>query len=108
MSIRQALDLMLSVYSRQVTLNRVGNPTNYTIKISPSSYTRDLEGLGSVRVEGREFVITKTNIVNSTFPLPLKRGDRITDSEFGTVAISEVKEMLGLNGETIGYRVRTS
>jgi hypothetical protein len=107
MSIRQALDIMLSMHHRTVTISRPATAFTATIQVSPSNYFRNLAGISEAVIEGREFVVSKTNLVASGYP-EIKRGDRITDAEFGTVTISEVREMFSLGGEICGFRIRTS
>jgi hypothetical protein len=106
--LKSALNAMLALHSRSVTIKRIGNVTvTATIKISPSNYFRNLAGDSEIVIAGREFVIGKDNLDAALFPTPL-RGDKIVDSDFGTVTISEVREMFDVGGAIIAYRVRTS
>lgn len=81
------------------------NPT--PIRAAPANYFRNLAAPEETAIEGKEFVLSKTNLDSVYFPAP-KRGDRLKDSELGTSTISEVRPMMGLGGGILGYRVRTS
>jgi hypothetical protein len=104
--IKQAFNLLLKLHSREVTITRPGGATA-TIRVSPSNYFRNLAGPGEVVVEGKEYVISKDILTSSGFTLPLKRGDRINDSEVGLIVISEIRELYNFGGQIIGYRVRS-
>lgn len=107
MSIRFALDAMLGFHKRTVSLERPDTETAYTVTVSPSNYSRNLEGPEDTVMKGREFVISRTTLEAAEFPIPPKRGDRIVDSEIGDNAITEVREMYDIGGAIIAYRVRT-
>jgi len=104
MSIRDAFDAMLGLHKRAMTLTR--GDDSIEIYASPSNYSRNLAGPSETSIEGREFVISKTQIQDPF--TGLRRGDRLTDSETGVMVISEIIEMHALGGEIIGWRVRTS
>lgn len=107
MSIRQALDLMLTLHKRSVTLIRKGTPDqSFVIVATPSNYGRTLEVVNSVVEQGREYVLSRTVLETAGFPLPLKRGDRIVDGELGTSVINVITEMPDLGGAIMAYRVR--
>ena len=105
--LRQAFNAITKIHSRKAVLKRLGDPDQLTgIRIAPSSYFRNLEGPSQVLVRGREFIIPVDSIVNKFSPL-VKRGDRIEDATYGSLAIDEIIEMVDLGGEIMGYRVRT-
>lgn len=109
MGFKEAVDYILSKHKRVVTITRKKTPTDIvaTIQISPSNYFRNAEGPSATIIEGREFVISKSNLDAAGFPAPL-RGDRIADSEYGTIIIATVRELSDFGGATIAYRVTTS
>ncbi len=106
MSTKDAFRSLLNLHKRSVTLIR---PDIYevTVDMSPSNYSRNLEGPSEITIAGKEFVVTKEALDEVSYPRP-KRGDRITDAEMGTFAIDEVREMFDFGGAIIGYRLRTS
>jgi hypothetical protein len=103
-----AFNTLLMYQSRQMTIERPGGVGPLPVKVSPSNYFRNLAGPEEVVIEGREFVISKEALIQSTFPLPLKRGDRLKDVEIGLCVISEIREIFGFGGSVLGYRIRTS
>lgn len=109
MSVRAALDIMLSVHGRDMTITRYATPTNKTgtVRVAPSNYFRNLAGPDAVTMEGKEFVISKTALTAAGFT-ELKKGDRLSDAELGVSVISEIREMFDLGGAIMGYRIRTS
>ena len=88
------------------TISRPATLYTGTVKYAPSNYSRNLETSSNTIVTGREFVIAKESLTAINFPEP-KRGDRITDSEFGTLTLTDIREMYDLGGAVIAYRVRT-
>lgn len=104
MSIRDAFDALLAMHRRAMILSR--GDDSIEIFASPSNYTRNLQGPSETVIEGREFVISKTQIQDPF--VGLRRGDRLTDPELGVMAISEIIEMYSMGGEIVGWRVRTS
>ncbi len=76
-----------------------------SIYISPSNYFRHLAGPEEMTISGREFVISKKVLDSVYYPIP-KKGDRLKDSDLGTMTLSEVREMFDMGGKIIGYRVR--
>jgi hypothetical protein len=108
MSLGSALDAMLNLKRRPVTIMRPGSPDIIAnIYISPSNYSRNLDGPSESIITGREFVISKQVLDSVSFPAP-KRGDRLLDPELGTMVISDINEMFGLGTDILSYRVRTS
>lgn len=107
MSVRFALNMMLGLHSRAVTIERPKTAQTFSVKAAPSNYSRNLEGPEETVMKGREFVISKTALDEVAFPCPVKRGDRIVDPEIGNNSIVEVREMFDLGGAVIAYRIRT-
>lgn len=108
MSIADALNLMLSIQSRTMTLTRPGDEgLSVEVRVSPSNFSRNLEGPSDTTIPGKEFVVSKKVLDEAAFPKP-KRGDRLIDSDMGSMAISEIREMYDLGGAIIAYRLRTS
>lgn len=108
MSLEPAFNLMLSLQGRMMTITRPGEtPITGDVKMSPSNYSRNLEGPSETVIPGKEFVVSKSALDLIEFPRP-KRGDRILDADMGTLTISEVREMFDLGGKLMGYRLRTS
>jgi hypothetical protein len=102
-----AFNHLLSIHSRTVSISRPGGAGPYEIKVTPSNYSRNLAGPEEIKIDGREFVITKGALDAVAFPVP-RRGDRLVDPDMGTHVISEVRELLGFGGAILGYRVRCS
>lgn len=102
-----AFNNLLKIHSRKVTLKRIGSPTvtATNVPVSPTNYSRQLAGPSEIEIEGREFIITKKNLVTANWHL--KRGDRIVDTELGELTIAAIDEMYDLGTAVIGYRVRT-
>ena len=109
MSAKAAFNFMLTLTARTGTVTRPGDtPVTIEIKYAASNYSRNLEGPANVVIPGKEFVISYDSFSGTSYPLPLKRGDRMVDPELGTMVISEVREMFDLGGGIMGYRVRIS
>jgi hypothetical protein len=106
MSLKEGFNSLLSIHRRSATISRPGGSSG-TIYITPSNYYRHLEGPSETVISGHEFVIAKTDLDAITWGKP-KRGDRLVDAALGDLAISEIREMFGIGGEILGYRVRTS
>lgn len=105
MSIRAALDLMLSIQKRDMTISRPGTALTGPVTVSPSNYFRNLSGPEQITIEGKEFVIPKSSLDSISYPVP-KKGDRLTDPEIGVSVISEIREMFDVGGAIIAYRIR--
>ena len=101
-----AFNMALKLTARTMTLTRPGVVGSYSILVSPSNYSRNFQGPEEMVVTGAEFVVSVYNLQQSGFPNTLKRGDWLTDSVMGKMAITEVDEMIGLGGTILGYRVR--
>lgn len=106
MSLDSAFNFMLNLHHRVVTLKRA-DVMEVQVKVTPSNYSRFLSGPEEITMQGREYIISKSELVASGFPA-LKKGDRIIDTELGTFPIAEIKEMFDLGGAIIGYRMRTN
>jgi hypothetical protein len=77
------------------------------IEASPGNYFRNTAAPEEITIEGKEFVISKS-VLDLVYYPAIKKGDRIKDTEIGTMIVTEVREMFGFGGAIIGYRVRTS
>ena len=106
MSIKNAFNTLLFLHYRVMTIERPGSITAVSIKVSPSNYSRNLQGPEEIVMEGREFVIAKKSLESVSFPIP-RIGDRLKDSEMGVNTITEVREMFDFGGSIIGFRIRT-
>jgi hypothetical protein len=106
-NLANAFNQLLGIHFRTVTITRPGGPGPFTIKITPSNYSRNLAGPEEIAIEGREYVVAKAALDAVSFPMP-KRGDRLTDPDLGTHVVSEVRELLGFGGAIVGYRLRCS
>lgn len=104
--IRAAFNTLTKIHSRDATLKRLGSPDlTTTCRITPSNYFRNLEGPSATTIHGREFIIPLDSIASKFTPV-LKRGDKIVDTQFGSLAIDEIIEIYDLGGEVMGYRCR--
>lgn len=106
MGFKEAFNWILSKHNRTVTISRVNPAANFSIKVSPTNYSRNLEGPENIVFDGREFIITKAELDRVSWGV-IRRGDRLIDPEFGTMTIKETNEMYGLGGQVVGVRVRT-
>jgi hypothetical protein len=106
--LRQAFNALTRLHSRKATLTRFNKNEDESItdiRITPSNFFRNLEGPSQIIVRGREFIIPVDSIVNKFSPI-IKRGDKIGDTVFGSMAIDEVTEMVDFGGDIMAYRVR--
>lgn len=108
MSLKAGFNMALKIGPRRlVTLSR---PDVYSAQVylSPSNYSRKLEGPSDTVFKGREFILSKEEMTLKSVP-SIKRGDRIVDADMGTLIVDEVREMFDVGGaEILGYRVRTN
>lgn len=105
MSLKNFFGLALLHTEFEVVWEEPGG-TQENIKISKSNYSRNLEAVEEMVIEGREFVIRHEEIKDKSL-FPMKRGQRFYDSELDDVYnIREVNPLRGLKGEVLGYRVR--
>jgi len=104
--VREAFNTLTKIHSRSVTLKRLGSPDlSTTCRITPSNYFRNLEGPSHTTIKGREFVISIDSIAVPFTPV-IKRGDKLIDTQLGSMAIDEIIEMYDFGGAIMGYRVR--
>lgn len=99
----EAFHSLLNLKKRKMTLER--NNDSIELFVSPSSYQRGATGPSETIIEGRQFTISKINL-KAPF-IPLRRGDRLTDPELGTMTIDTIEELYGF-GDIVGFRVTTS
>jgi hypothetical protein len=102
---REAFDNLINLHHRKMTLVRLNPSATMPIKVAPSNYSRNLAGPEAIQFEGREFIIPRSQL-KAPF-IPLRRGDRLVDTEMGTMSITEINEQFDLGGAILGYRVRT-
>ena len=110
MGLKEAFDYLLSKHERAGKLDRPNSgpampAQNVDIKYSPTRQSRNLEGPSDSVFKGLEFIVTSTNLAASGFSGPIRRGDRLIDSELGTMTVKEVNYHYGLGAEIIGYRL---
>lgn len=106
MSVNNAFKLMILKQGRLMDIYALPKPvTPGKVHAGISNYHRDPEGPSSVTGTGREFVIIKEEVMAALTRAPMK-GDRMDDPELGKMVIKSVKELPGLGGEIIGYRLR--
>lgn len=105
MSIRSAFDMVLSLQSRSMNIERLGGSGPVAILAAPSNYFRNLNGLEDTVFDGREFVISKSSLDAVSFGVP-KRNDRLIDTDLGEMTIVESREMYDIGGGIIGFRVK--
>lgn len=99
-----AFNLLISIQGRDVVLER--DAISETVKMAPSNYFRNLASVEETIVEGKEFVVSKTELDRVSFPAP-ERGDTIVDAELGVDTVDAVKPLI-IMGEIAGYRLRTA
>jgi len=98
-----AFHFILNNQGRSVILER-NKTTTATIIAAPSNYFRNFKAMEEIQVEGREYVVSKKSLDDSSFGEP-RRGDTLVDEGFGIYAVQEVREMV-LFGNIVGYRLR--
>ena len=107
MSLNSAFGALLSIHSRTMTLTRPGG-VSVSIKATPSNYFRNLAGPEEVTFEGKEFIISKAILDGSGFTLPIKKGDRLVDTQMGSHTVQEIREIFDIGAAIMGYRIRTN
>lgn len=105
MSIKSAFQFAYNLQAREMQLEKRDASSIIDIKVCPSNYMRNFSLPEEVISEGREFIVS-FELLGSFGEV--KRGDRLIDSELGTMPISWIKPMYDLGGQTIAYRVRTN
>jgi hypothetical protein len=105
--LKQAFNALTKMHGRKATLTRFSKDGDLVteIRITPSNFFRNQEGPSQTIVRGREFIIPVDFIVYPFSPA-IKRGDKIGDVLFGSLAIDEVNEMVDLGGDIMAWRVR--
>ena len=104
-NVQAAFNYALNINARDMVLYDTENDTDHNVRASLANYVRNLAAFDDMVIEGREFVISKTDL--DKIPLTPKRGMKITDADMGTYTISQVIELVGM-GNIIGYRLRTN
>lgn len=104
-NLQAAFNFALNLNSRDMVLYDAENDVDYNVPMSLANYVRNLAAFDDMVIEGREFVVSKTDM--DKIPLVPRRGMKITDNDMGTYTISEVRELVGM-GNIIGYRLRTN
>lgn len=99
-----AFNKILALQARPITLHDISTATQVNVKAAPANYFRNLAGPEETVAIGREFVISKKDLDEVSFPAP-KRGVKLIDADFGYSTITDVREMVIL-GVIVGYRVR--
>lgn len=102
-----ALNMLLHLHSKPVTISRPGTTKTGLVRAAPSNYFRNLQGPSDSVFHGREFVISKAALDVISWGA-IKRGDRLAFSDLGTLTINEPIELYDLGGAVMGYRVRTN
>lgn len=105
MSINNAFNTLIGMQGREMTLRKADGSSSITLKAAISNYFRNLSGPEESVIEGREFVVKKEDL--KVFGVP-ERGDSLTDGELGRNTIKEVRPMITLGGQIIGYRLRSA
>lgn len=98
-------DYLLNLTGRDMQLERMGQHAAISVKAAMSNFFRNFQLPEEIVVDGRELVLSYTPLKGSDYDPP-KRGDRLSDSYLGEMTIREVKELFGLKGEILGFRVR--
>lgn len=107
MSLKDAFNATLNLVSRDATISRPGVLLAVSIRMANSNYSRQFAAMEGTEIEGYEFVIPKSSLDEVSYPSP-RRGDLLVDTVLGRMTITESKELFGLKGEILGYRVRTA
>lgn len=102
--LNEAFSSLLTLTKRPMTLERKGVHAAINTFASVSNYSRNLGIVEDVVTHGREFVIDKHDLTSNYSPP--KRGDILIDPTLGRMVLVEIREMTGLGGEILGYRVR--
>ena len=104
-NLQGAFDTLIALVGREMVIERMGQYSPLTVKVAMSNYFRDFDAPANVVIEGRELVMSVRSIKDTDYHPP-KRGDRIDDSEIGEQMVKDVREMFGIKGEILGYRIR--
>lgn len=102
-SMTNAFKFVVNIQGRNVTFRRGAD--TITVKMAPSNYFRRIAVVEDVTIEGNEYVVASDSFEGTAISKP-RRGDLITDTDFGSASVIEVREMI-FASVLIGYRVRT-
>jgi len=105
--LKAGFDMALKLKVRDMELYVPDTDTTYNIEIANSNFSRNFQEIEEIVVKGMEFIISKTELDAQSIVKP-ERNWRIIDTDLGEFTISEVKHMIGLGGEILGYRLRTN
>lgn len=103
-----AFNLLIAMKGRIMTIERYPAIAPVDIKVANSNYFKNIGAQEEMIVEGFEFIIPKSELDRVSFGGPPQRGDTLNDPDLDANTISEIRPMIGLGGEILGYRVRTS
>ena len=107
MSILKAFNYILKLQSRPMTIHNLETDTQYTnVGMAMSNYFRNLRTIEEMTSEGREFVVSKSELDRAGIT-ELKKGFKIIDNNFGVMTIKDVPKDLIILGKIVGYRIRT-
>lgn len=106
---QSAFDFIINLNGFSVTYERDAGDIVDTMRIAPFNYFRNLSSIEGINIEGKEYIISKTDLEASVLvDKTPQRGDALIDANtIGTNTITEVREMMAF-GQILGYRVRTS
>ena len=105
MSLSDAFNAILSNVTSPFEWHR-GAVVYTDVKLAVSNYSRNRNGPEEITMEGREFVMSIKETIN-THGRP-KRGDILVSDSNGENMVESIEEMRGLKGEILGYRIRTT
>ena len=105
-NLQGAFNMVISLKGKTMTLEDLENNIQISIKVAQSNYFRNFAAPGEMEIPGREFIISNSEIKDSTIT-DLKEGMRLIDATSKEYIIVEIVEMPGLHGEILGYRLRT-
>lgn len=72
--------------------------------VTPSNYFRNLAMPEEIVSEGREYIVSKKDLLETGYQ-SIKRGDKFIDPDFGVNSVVEIRDILIL-GEVLGFRIR--
>lgn len=101
--INQAFEALLRLKSRPMNIERIGELGPIEIQVAPSNYFRNMAGPEEMSIEGHEFVIGLYTLNGFG---KIKRGDVLSDPDYGDLRVKEVRPLSGFGGDILGYRVR--
>ena len=98
-------NVLMNLVGREMQIERIGQIAPLEVKAAMSNFFRNFQAPSEIVIEGREIVISASELNGSGYNPP-RRNDRLIDSVLGEMTIKEVREMPGLKGEILGYRLR--